>query len=189
MSRQSNGDLRKPWHRDAHLAKLDLWVLPVVKKRQWTVVELADYFREKGMSEFLSVGLLERWLVYAAERGLVEQCANPETGMATARWTVTERGFAVEGRLGNRVLERLGGLSGVVGISSFFIGIAADRLGAGLQPLAWLAFFLSFVALVGFVIGGSLAERSRLLLRKVAEREALVEEHREKQNDVVEAGP
>ena len=166
-------DFAKPWHRDAHLPKLDVRLLPILKTRQWTTVELVEYCHEEMRGgTYLDPNLIARWLSSASERGLV--LGSKAVEAPAMAWGITDRGYS-RGRFAIRMLDRLGGVAGLAGIVAFLIGLASDRLGANLQPVAAVAFSFSALVLIGFTVGESLAERSVTLLRKVARREALVQ--------------
>jgi hypothetical protein len=170
MLKGRSRDFSKPWDRDAHLPKLDPRLLPPLKMRWWTPAELAEYCREKPRNDLLDAALVERWLETAQERGLTRQRVE-----ADGRWEATAEGRSKAG-FATSVLQRLGGLSGMLGLVSFFLALSADRLSSELRPIAVLAMFYLAALLVSVVGGRLLAERSRTLLRRVAEREELVQQ-------------
>lgn len=168
------GDFRKPWQRDEHLLKLDVRLLPALKRKQWRIEEFIEFCQVEVGGGCLGADLLERWLVSADERGLAEQISVGE-GEGGVCWAITDHGRS-QGRLLSRVLARLQKLSAIIGVASLSVAIAGDQfLSPSFRPIALLVFLFGTAILVGFVFGGTAAEQSGALLRKVAGREAEVQ--------------
>jgi hypothetical protein len=135
--------------------------------------ELTDYCREKRRNRLLGMSLVERWLVSAEERGLARRREGGD-GAVKGRWEVTDRGRAQAGFVPG-LFQTVGGVSGTLGLASFLIALYADHISHQLRPIAIVAIAYLVCLLGGLIAGRVLAERSRTLLRKVAERERLVQ--------------
>ena len=78
--------------RDAHLARIDPYLLPLMQRRRWTQTELGQYCEEQRRLRFLDPALIQRWLETADERGVVRRYMG-SSGGRQVYWEVTDRGY------------------------------------------------------------------------------------------------
>jgi hypothetical protein len=149
------------WVRDAHLQGIDVHLMPVIKRRRWTVGELAEYCAERRRLRFLDSGLIERWLEDCNQRGLV--CPASEFRRETEQvWQVTDRGY------GHGFVSKF---TAAVGLVSAGVGILAGAVGANATPLAVGVFLSGVVIVVAYLLGAVLGDRSGRIKKTVLARE------------------
>ncbi len=160
--------LTRPWLRDAHLRRLDIYLLPRLQERRWTLSELTTYYEEKGQQDCFGPTIIGRWLTTADDRGLVRRYADSPSGREQV-WEVTERG---DKRDFNLVLK----VSLIAGGASAITGLLLKGASGSAKPIAQIALYGGVMLIIGFTIGARAGDRSPRIRRLVVARESEVQE-------------
>jgi hypothetical protein len=161
--------LDRSWVRDSHLSRLDVYLIPVMKKQRWTVDELIQYCSETRKLQFLDARLIRRWLATAERRGLVIEVERSVDGEVATYWEITDRGYG-------RHFGVLAKFVGATGTITFLFGAIAGVFSGGIQTVATWALVIGLGLVAGFVVGAALGDRSPFVKRRIVTRESRIQQ-------------
>ena len=161
--------LDRSWVRDAHLSRLDVYLIPVLKKQRWTVDELIQYCSETRKLQFLDANLIRRWLVSAERRGFVTMVERSLDGHTVTCWEITDRGYSKH----FGVFIKFVGATGTI---TFLFGAVAGAFSGSIQAIATWALVLGLGLVAGYIVGAAAGDRSPFVKRRIVARESRIQQ-------------